>query len=895
MRSAQRTVLRVLALLGLLAVLIGVPVMVARTIGLPVPSWHQWRIAMSSRRVDTDFVVRLGACIFVLLWSWFAITAIAEFGRVWLHRREPSALPAVDRADGPAWWVRGLVRFIAISSVSATALMGGIGAVHGVAGAAPHEHVVAPGDSYWRIAQDHLSEAGATVSMADVHALTLRLVQHNSARLGHRDATLLLPGEVVRFETPAAAVRPVATVPVATVPVTSAPTSSAPASTLPTATPPPATVAPVPSTVAAPTLGVAAPTAAVPSNAAPTVPTPTVAVLSAPGPSNDHTAMVILGLSGAAMLAGGAVRILDARRRSGWRGASLGTRAAVPSFEQIRTELCVRAIGAEEQLVRLDVVLRAVARDIAAQGAAVLMATISSHGDVRLFLRGTAMPSDLRWRLQLETGAWLLPGSVTLGELADAARTATMPCPALLHLGAAEDGSEVYADLEAMGVLGLDSPAAASILRTAAGSLIVSPFRETSTLLATGMTLSMAGIDCIDDPSDALATAVAASAGMVMSTVNTNTFALRSLGKVEDSWDPVLLLSGVPVGDDTLGAIGGGRGLGVLAVGSVQAPYVLRAAGGAHVLEPFGLRITPVSIADDELDAIANLLEAPSVSNVDVDEADAPSAALPLPVDPLASTEPCWDWMVKVLGQLEVVDRSGRAVQFERSKSLELVVWLSQHRERPTRSAARAALWDLSVRDATFANVVSDARRAMGRTVAPPVGEEWIARTLTEALPLHPRVVTDAELLQAQVKASRSLPPWEAVAMLRPGLEALSGMPFADTTYLWTDAEGHTSALVLLATGAAIEMANHSLALGDVDGVFWATGQGLRVLPGHEELIALRMRAHASRGDLSGVRQEWESYERALASEPWSSNEPAPKLAALRRELLSAPAASART
>jgi hypothetical protein len=153
-------------------------------------------------------------------------------------------------------------------------------------------------------------------------------------------------------------------------------------------------------------------------------------------------------------------------------------------------------------------------------------------------------------------------------------------------------------------------------------------------------------------------------------------------------------------------------------------------------------------------------------------------------------------------------------------------------------------------------------------------------------------VVTDAELLHARVKASRSLPPQEAVGVLRPGLEAVSGMPFADTTYLWTDAEGHTSALVLLATGAAIEMASHSLELGDVDDVFWATGQGLRVLPGHEELIALRMRAHASRGDLSGVRQEWESYERALASEPWSSNEPAPKLAALRRELLSTPAPS---
>lgn len=880
MRSAQRTVLRVLALLGLLAVLIGVPVMVARTIGLPVPSWHQWRIAMSSRRVDTDFVVRLGAGIFVLLWSWFAVTAVAEFGRVWAHRREPSALPAVDRADGPAWWVRGLVRFIAISSVSATALMGGMGAVHGAAGAAPHEHVVVPGDSYWRIAQDHLSEAGALVSMAEVHALTLQLVEGNSGRLGHRDATLLLPGEVVRFDAPAATTRPAAAVPSAAVPA-----AAVPVTPLPTAAPSPA-----PTTVAAPPASVASVPASVPSRTVPPLSVPTVSVPSTPSGGDDHTAMVVLGLTGAAMLAGGTVRVIDARRRSGWRGASVGTRVAAPSFEQVRTELCVRAVGAEEQLVRLDVVLRAVARDIAAQGASVLVATIGDYGDVRLFLRGTAMPSDLRWRLQLETGAWLLPGSVPLDELVDAARTATMPCPALLHLGAADDGSAVYADLEAMGVLGLESPVAASILRTAAGSLLVSPFRETSTLLATGTTLSVAGIDCIDDPSDALATAVAASAGMVMSTVDTSTFALRSLGKMEDSWDPVLLLSGVPVGDETLSVIGGGRGLGVMAAGSDGAPYTLRAVGDAHVLEPLGLRVTPVSVADDQLDAIADLLEAPSVSNVDVDEADAPSVVLPVAADPLNSSEPGWDLMVKVLGQLEVVDRSGRAVQFERSKSLELVVWLSQHRERPTRAAARAALWDLSVRDATFANVVSDARRAMGRTVAPPVGEEWIARTLTEALPLHPRVVTDAELLHARAKASRSLSPQEAVEVLRPGLEAVSGMPFADTTYLWTDAEGHTSALVLLATGAAIEMASHSLELGDVDDVFWATGQGLRVLPGHEELIALRMRAHASRGDLSGVRQEWESYERALASEPWSSNEPAPKLAALRRELLSTPA-----
>jgi hypothetical protein len=47
------------------------------------------------------------------------------------------------------------------------------------------------------------------------------------------------------------------------------------------------------------------------------------------------------------------------------------------------------------------------------------------------------------------------------------------------------------------------------------------------------------------------------------------------------------------------------------------------------------------------------------------------------------------------------------------------------------------------------------------------------------------------------------------------------------------------------------------------------------------------MRAHARSGDLAGVRQEWESYERVIVADPWSDGEPAPKLLALRRELLS--------
>ena len=82
------------------------------------------------------------------------------------------------------------------------------------------------------------------------------------------------------------------------------------------------------------------------------------------------------------------------------------------------------------------------------------------------------------------------------------------------------------------------------------------------------------------------------------------------------------------------------------------------------------------------------------------------------------------------------------------------------------------------------------------------------------------------------------------------------------------------------------------VAIGDVDGVFWATGQGLKVLAGHEELIGLRMRAHANRGDLAGVRSEWESYERAVQADTWAAAEPSPKLVDLRRRLLSPSLAS---
>jgi hypothetical protein len=561
----------------------------------------------------------------------------------------------------------------------------------------------------------------------------------------------------------------------------------------------------------------------------------------------------------------------------------------------------LRSLSPADQLARIDLALRCAAADLARQQARVLAVEIAGDGEIRLYIDRPAMPVAPHWLLDVDASAWRLQADVSLAELATDARRANQPCPALVHIGESA-GGQLFVDLEAVGLLSVDAPLgeAAAIVRCAAASLAVSPFAESSRVFTVGIedeaqlgSINVEAHDSLSAATEAVRTTVGSIASATSGTVTT--FALRAAAHGGEAWEPSLLLV-VGGADDPheLASLvslagGGGRGVGVMVDRPVLGSgAVLRALDGEFVLEPLGRRVTPVGLSLAELSAVDNLLDAaerPLVADRDeVVEAQTTS------VD--AFDDRPHQLIVHLLGQVGVQSAGGEPVGFERSKAQELVVWLSQHRCRPTRASARTALWALAVRDATFSNVVSDARRAMAKVVAPSVGQEWIGRTMNEDLPLHELVVSDTELLAERVAAARGLDAADAIAVLRPGVALINGMPFAGTSYLWPDAEGITSALVLLTTSAATELASHYLAIGDIDGVFWATGQGLKVLAGHEELIALRMRAHAHRGDLAGVRSEWESYERALNADTWAAAEPSPKLVALRRELLSPSLAS---
>ena len=333
-----------------------------------------------------------------------------------------------------------------------------------------------------------------------------------------------------------------------------------------------------------------------------------------------------------------------------------------------------------------------------------------------------------------------------------------------------------------------------------------------------------------------------------------------------------VLFSDLKISNVELDDLQGGNCALVCSSATSFATTVLQATTSSWRLLANNLVITPYGLLINEATAITELL-------IDVDRALLPeSASVTSHLQRSHGRDQSWNVMVRTLGPVDVQLVDGTIIDFEKSKTKELLAWLTSHRARPTRSAARTALWEVNVADATFTNVVSDARRALNQTHLISNSEEWLPRTFNDQLPFHVSIISDGEILESCIARAQELAPSQAIDELHRGLELVRDLPFSGTGYLWPDAEGITSQLVLNIITASAMAGELDLQRGEIEGVFWATAKGLRVLGAHEELIALRMRAHALRGDLAGVRGEWHSYERAVKSDSWANSQPSQKL-----------------
>jgi hypothetical protein len=546
-----------------------------------------------------------------------------------------------------------------------------------------------------------------------------------------------------------------------------------------------------------------------------------------------------------------------------------------------------------QRLLRLDLVLRIIAVPLIERDQAIAIVFMDDRGEIDILSTGDVV---LERPFRGEGRRWVMPAQVGVDRLIEMAQGLDYPSPALIHLGNQPDGREIYVDLEVIGVLSviderhLNAPTerVSDVLRAMQVTLANSLFGYDLELYRIG-----SGRDEIQIPTDVLGSqAIGFCQGFdeladAVSGIATERLRVAMV-------DGALCLADAP---EELWASG------VVVIGRGEVPTSgaqLRARSGDWVLkgpvmENLELQLFPVGLSVTEAKELAELVEEQSEQPLLVYRADQ-HESVTLAVDPghITAHSPDdgapqrsdWALMVRLMGTVDVIDSRGRTARFDRSKSLELLAWCVTHRGRSTRSAARTAMWELNVRDATFANVVSEARRGTASLLPPAKDRDWLQRTLTEELVLNPGVTSDVEVMRATLDRVDQFGVTAVVTEVEAAVGLIRGMPCEASSYLWPEAEGISSDLILVATSLAASLALHRLAEGDVQGVFRATAAGLLALPGHEELIALRMRAHAAAGDLAGVKQEWAAYQRVMARDPWSSGEPAPKLRELSNELL---------
>lgn len=309
----------------------------------------------------------------------------------------------------------------------------------------------------------------------------------------------------------------------------------------------------------------------------------------------------------------------------------------------------------------------------------------------------------------------------------------------------------------------------------------------------------------------------------------------------------------------------------------------LARAGGEWRLLPVDIPIRPVGTDDDDIRRIRNLLGEP-LPPIDIGPTSESTSPTESPDDSSTAPDQGWVFMACVLGPPQVVRHGYEPVQFERGKAEELVIWLAFHPAQRKRSLARSALWLSPVQDATFSNITAAARRSLNAVASPPDGQTWVGITMSDELPLADGFVTDVDVLREAVDWARRRPEDGGLERLRAALQLVRGVPFAGSTYTWSDGIGMSGDAATLVVRAASMMAEMCQEIGDMGGVYWATAKGLSALPGHEDLVAIRLRAHAEHGDRVAMKAEWESYRRAVASE-WGDAEPSSKMMELWRRL----------
>lgn len=757
--------------------------------------------------------------------------------------------------------------------------------------------VVEPGDNLWDLAEDHLEAAiDRQADDGEITPYWLDVIEENRPRLPNpSNPSLIHPGQTVHLPAHGdGAASPDAQVEPPPKPATDVE---------PTEPDDPIDDHGQPAIPADPSTTTTSTSTSTPSPAStPTTTAPTIAdrgdEQSGDRDSDESSIGIeeLLGTAGTLLAVGLSAAVLRRRRR---REQLLPAASQVPdppeALDPLRTEIARRADL--DQTETLDAAMVTVATALAGRRDDARVRIVQATTDrVEALLSAPVLPAPQGWRPEASGSAWVLddPSALDLPE----PRPMFSTHPLLVSLGAADTTGQIYLDLEAEGLLNIHGTHdhTAGFTRSLILELANSPFASGAAIYACGdvpgapetqpdRTFFVASWADIAD-------SILCWAHRTRDLQAARRWATPSAGRAttdqpDDLAPMVVVLADEP--DDerftALCTIISESIVPVVILGvdtNIEGATNLEIADGELHIAGLGLTCAVQTIDNDTAHDIDALLHASEQIPDRRDEgAEAPPSSnghRPAPVGD-RYTDPPFDVLVKVLGEIEVIGGN----QPLTPKPTAVVTYVALH--SPV-SAERVedAVWSAPTenRRKRLANTVSDTRSALGPEHLPPA-QDGKYRT-------GPRVVTDLELLDRRLRYAETQTGEAATETLRGALELVTGPVFsyrnADrAAFSWVDTGNWISSTELKVTQLAEDLAQRYLAAKDFDAAVWAARRGLTSVPTHSRLTGLLMRAHVAAGDPHAALTVYESHISAL--EALDLDDVDPDLADLYRDIRS--------
>lgn len=564
--------------------------------------------------------------------------------------------------------------------------------------------------------------------------------------------------------------------------------------------------------------------------------------VDAGGAGSDGIAELLLG---SGLVLAGIVRALTARRG--------------PFGEPDEALLALGAAAGVKRAEFIDLALRSLAEQRAAHDQPMPEVLFVYAGDDQLVLHlaGDTVAPEAPWTVSEDGRSW----SLQAADLLKPGLGVAAPYPALVCV-ATTHGFDLLVDLEmapGLVALGGHDGRARELVLSLATDLVTHAWSDGVDVVMVGFGDELADLDegrtrhfSTLDQALADARRGQSAASTVARELGVQGVLQGRLRGAASTYTPqVIFLSGAPTSEQAqeIAALtsGGRTACSVVCLGdtpSARWRFVVDASGGfdAGVLGVTGQARGLSSRAQHEIAALVAEAVRRREAGADVVEttpvvalAEAVGVAVPA-ADETGRLPAIGDVRVRLLGPV-AVDGDGAVEAARRDLLTEVVTMAALHADGVHEAVLRASIWPRGVDDDVMAARIADAQGWLGSSANG-------TRRLTFAegrLQLDPSVTSDYALLSA---AARDTGPGELDRLLH-ALRMGSGPVFSGVSYGWLAFAREARQARLLATSAARRASELAATAGRVDVAFEALELGIRLVPTAEPLWRARLRLAA--------------------------------------------------